>query len=164
SATSRTNQVLFEDTTDLAGLAIRLRHERKAPRRPEEIFAELPGTPEPTRYMQSLLKIATGMGGIRDRESLQWQLLGFLFDVVPAERGAVLYFDKTGEVESTAAWDRLRGPEHPVPVSESMVRRVYAEKSGLVAGGAISGPASKALVNDASPTLSVLCVPMMISG
>jgi len=164
SATSRTNQVLFEDTTEFAGLAIRLRHERKAPRRPEEIFAELPGTPEPTRYLQSLLKIATGIGGIRDRESLQWQLLGFLFDVVPAERGAVLYFDKTGEVESTAAWDRVRGPEHVVSVSEALVRRVYAEKAGLVAGDVLGKPGLKEGAGEESRRRSVLCVPMMISG
>ena len=164
SATSRTNQVLFEDTTEFAGLAIRLRHERKAPRRPEEIFAELPGTPEPTRYLQSLLKIATGIGGIRDRESLQWQLLGFLFDVVPAERGAVLYFDKTGEVESTAAWDRVRGPEHVVSVSEALVRRVYAEKAGLVAGDMLGKPGLKQGAGEESHRRSVLCVPMMISG
>jgi transcriptional regulator with GAF, ATPase, and Fis domain len=164
SATSRTNQVLFEDTTEFAGLAIRLRHERKAPRRPEEIFAELPGTPEPTRYLQSLLKIATGIGGIRDRESLQWQLLGFLFDVVPAERAAVLYFDKTGEVESTAAWDRARGPEHVLSVSEALVRRVYAEKAGLVAGDVLGKPGLKEGAGEESRRRSVLCVPMMISG
>lgn len=164
SAASRTNQVLFEDTTEFAGLAIRLRHERKAPRRPEEIFAELPGMPEATRYLQSLLKIATGIGGIRDRESLQWQLLGFLFDVVPAERGAVLYFDKTGEVESTAAWDRVRGPEHVVSVSEQLVRRVYAEKAGLVAGDVLGKPGLKEGAGEESRRRSVLCVPMMISG
>jgi transcriptional regulator with GAF, ATPase, and Fis domain len=164
SAASRSNQVLFEDTTEFAGLAIRLRHERKAPRRPEEIFAELPGMPEPTRYLQSLLKIATGIGGIRDRESLQWQLLGFLFDVVPAERGAVLYFDKTGEVESTAAWDRVRGPEQVVSVSEALVRRVYAEKAGVVAGDVLGKPGLKEGAGEESRRRSVLCVPMMISG
>jgi Nif-specific regulatory protein len=164
SAASRTNQVLFEDTAEFEGLAIRLRHEKKTPRRPEEIFAELPGTPELTRYLQSLLKIATGIGGIRDRESLQWQLLGFLFDVVPAERGAVLYFDKTGEVQSTAAWDRVRGPEHAVSVSEALVRRVYTEKAGLVAGDAVGEQASKGRAGEEFCARSVLCVPMMISG
>jgi transcriptional regulator with GAF, ATPase, and Fis domain len=161
SAASRPNQVLFEDTSDLEGLAIRLRQERKAPRRPEEIFADLPGTPELTRYLQSLLKISTRIGGIRDRESLQWQLLGFLFDVVPAERGAVLYFDKAGEVESTAAWDRVRGPEQAVQVSESLVRSVYAEKAGLIAGD----PASpKEEIDEQPRALSILCAPMMGSG
>jgi transcriptional regulator with GAF, ATPase, and Fis domain len=163
SAASGTNQVLFEDTADLEALGIRLRQGENAPRRPEEIFAELPATPELTRYLQSLLKIATGIGGIRDRESLQWQLLGFLFDVLPAERGAVLYFDKTGEVESTAAWDRVRGPEHAVRVSESLVRRVYAEKAGLVAGNALGEQGEKE-GQDESPARSVLCVPITISG
>ncbi len=162
SAASGTNQVLFEDTADLGRSGIQLRQERNESRRPEEIFAELPATPERTRYLQSLLKIATGIGGIRDRESLQWQLLGFLFDVLPAERGAVLYFDKTGEVESTAAWDRVRGPEHAVPVSESLVRRVYAEKAGLVAGNAVSEQGSKEGHEEPLARL-VLCVPMMIS-
>lgn len=161
---SGTNQVLFEDTTQFEGLAIRLRQERTTPRRPEEVFAELPGTPELTRYLQSLLKIATGIGGIRDRESLQWQLLGFLFDVVPAERGAVLYFDKSGAVESTAAWDRVRGPEHAVGVSEALVRRVYTEKAGLVAGDTVRELASKAGAGEELCARSVLCVPMMISG
>ncbi len=164
SATSGSNPVSFEDTAKFEGLAIRLRHETRTPRRPEEIFAELPGTPELTRYLQSLLKIATGIGGIRDRESLQWQLLGFLFDVVPAERGAVLYFDKTGEVESTAAWDRVRGPEHPVLVSETLVRRVHAEKVGLVAVDAVDEPGSKVGAGEELCARSVLCVPMMISG
>jgi Nif-specific regulatory protein len=164
SATSGSNQVSFEDTAKFEGLAIRLRHETRTLRRPEEIFAELPGTPEPTRYLQSLLKIATGIGGIRDRESLQWQLLGFLFDVVPAECGAVLYFDKTGEVESTAAWDRVRGPEQVVSVSEALVRRVYAEKAGLVAGDVLGKPGLKEGAGEESRRRSVLCVPMMISG
>src|SRR6266478_5671065 len=164
STASWTNQVLFEDTAELDGLAIRLRQDKKVARRPEEIFAGLPATPELTRYLQSLLKIATGIGGIRDRESLQWQLLGFLFDVVPAERGAVLYFDKTGEVESTAAWDRVRGPEHAVSVSEALVRRVYAEKAGLVAGDALGKRCLKEGAGEESRPRSVLCVPMMISG
>jgi Nif-specific regulatory protein len=163
-ATLGSNQVSFEDTTNVADFAVRLRQKRKIPRRPEEIFADLPGTPELTRYLQSLLKIATGIGGIRDRESLQWQLLGFLFDVVSAERGAVLYFDKTGEVESIAAWDRVRGPEHAVPVSEALVRRVYAEKAGLVAGDAAGAQNSKERAAEELRARSVLCAPMMILG
>src|SRR5207244_11692731 len=144
-------------------LAIQFRQEKQVARRPEEIFAGLPATPELTRYLQSLLKIATGIGGIRDRESLQWQLLGFLFDVLPAERGAVLYFDKTGEVESTAAWDCLRGPEHSVPISESMVRRVYTEKSGLIAADAAVERRPEDGVGEVSRARAVLCVPRMIA-
>jgi transcriptional regulator with GAF, ATPase, and Fis domain len=160
----RNNRILFEDTAELAGLAIRLRPEEKTPRRPEEIFAGQPGTPEGMRFLQSLLKIATGIGGIRDRESLQWQLLGLLFDVVPAECGVVLYFDRTGEVESTAAWDRARGPEHVVPVSESLVRRVYAEKAGLLAARPVVQQQNSLESTEQGRRRSVLCVPMMTSG
>jgi len=163
SAALGTNQVLFEDTADLEALAVRLRQENKAARPPDDIFADWPGMPKLNRYLQSLLKIATAVGGIRDRESLQWQLLGFLFDVLPAKSAAVLYFDKTGAVESTAAWDRVRGPEHPVPVSESLVRRVYAEKAGVVAGKALGEQTSEE-GRGVLPARSVLCVPMMISS
>ncbi len=82
--------------------------------------------------MNSLLKIATGIGGIRDQESLQWQLLGFIFDIVPAERGAVLLGNQPDEFTSTAAWDRVRGPGHPVRVSRTVVQRVLRDRVGLV--------------------------------
>jgi len=101
------------------------------------------------------LKIATAVGGIRDRDSLQWQLLGFLFDVFPAERGAVIYFDKKGGVESTATWDRVSGPEHPVPVDESLLQRVFASKSALLA------PLDGTVEKTEERVDSVLCVPMM---
>src|SRR5690348_3045157 len=88
------------------------------------------------RDLDALLKIATGIGGIRDSESLQWQLLGFLFDIVPAERGAVVFFDKAGNVSSTAAWDRVKGPEHPVPVSKAILQQVFRERVGMIVDGA----------------------------
>jgi transcriptional regulator with GAF, ATPase, and Fis domain len=165
SAASRTSQVSFAETSELDGLAIWLRQEKKTPSRPDEILRALPETPEVTRYLQSLLKLAAGIGGIHDRESLQWQLLGFLFDLLPAERGAVLYFSKTGEVESTAAWDRVLGPEHAVPVSEPLVRRVCAEKAGVVAqGGAADEQMPKLVSSEELRARSVMCVPMIISG
>ena len=115
------------------------------------------------RDLNALLKIATGIGGIRDSESLQWQLLGFLFDIVPAQRGAVLFFDKKGEVSSTAAWDRERGPEHPVPVSKAILQQVFQERAGMIvdrtADSAFGGSGA------AEPEVrSLLCVPLVLSG
>src|SRR6185369_9205646 len=92
----------------------------------------LPASERRARDLNSLLKVATGIGGIRDRDSLQWQLLGFVFDVVPAERGAVLLCDHPDEFTSTAAWDRVRGPGHPVRVSRTVVQRVLKDRVGLV--------------------------------
>jgi transcriptional regulator with GAF, ATPase, and Fis domain len=144
-----------EDTARLDDSVASFRREHQATSRLEKIFAQLPGTPDLNHYLQSLLKIATAVGGIRDRDSLQWQLLGFLFDVFPAERGAVVYFDKQGGVESTATWDRVLGPEHPVPVDESLLRRVFTTKAALLES------LDTAFAKTPERPGSVLCVPMM---
>jgi Nif-specific regulatory protein len=154
-AVSWTDRVLVQDTAQLDNSLAFLRRERETSRRLEKIFSQLPGTPELTHYLQSLLKIATAIGGIRDRESLQWQLLGFLFDVFPARRGAVLYFDEAGGIESTAAWDRVLGPQESVPMDESLLRRVFAGKIGMIA------PLDKQYLRAEETDGSVLCVPMM---
>src|SRR6201987_2300022 len=145
----------LEDTAHLEDSITSFRRDRETTSRLEKIFAQLPGTPDLPHYLQSLLKIATAVGGIRDRDSLQWQLLGFLFDVFPADRGAVIYFDKNGGVESTANWDRVSGPEHPVPGEESLLQRVFAGKSALLAP--LGGSSGKTEERSGS----VLCVPMM---
>jgi transcriptional regulator with GAF, ATPase, and Fis domain len=144
------------DTEKLDTSLIRLALEQE--RRLDGIVAGLPGTPELAGYLQSLLKMAAGIGAIRDRESLQWQLLGFLFDVLPAERAAVFYFDKSGEVEASAAWDRARGPEHAVPVSPALLRRVFEKKAGVLPAGADFEGGGRGLRPPSS-----LCVPMTIS-
>ena len=115
------------------------------------------------RGLEGLLKIATGIGGIRDSESLQWQLLGFLFDVVPAERGAVVFFDKAGEVSSTAAWDRAQGPEHPVPVSKAILQRVFRAKSGVVVDTPQQPASGEGQVAGDPGVRSLLCVPLVLS-
>jgi len=98
----------------------------------EKARAALPTTARLSHNLNLLLKIATAIGGVRDRESLQWQLLGFIFDVVPAERGAVLLFDGTEDFSSAVAWDRVRGPGHPVRVSRTVVQRIRRDRIGLV--------------------------------
>jgi len=100
---------------------------------PDRIVAELPETDRVARDLNTLLKIANGIGSIRDREALTWQLLGMVFDVVPAERGAILLFsDGPENLESASAWDRVEGPGSPVRVSRSVVQRVLCERAGLL--------------------------------
>jgi len=133
---------------------------------PDRIMAALPETDRVARDLNTLLKIASGIGSIRNRESLQWQLLGMVFDVVPAERAAILHFrDGDENLESSIAWDRLRGPGPAVSVPRAVVRRVLREKTGLLipdAGGreTVGAQASE----DCSPAHSVLCVPFLSRG
>jgi transcriptional regulator with GAF, ATPase, and Fis domain len=88
------------------------------------------------RNLSALLQISKAIGSLRDEESLPWQLLGLIFDVIPAERGAVLLLEEdSDEVRSRVAWDRVLGPDHPVQVSREVVRRVIAERSALLNNG-----------------------------
>jgi transcriptional regulator with GAF, ATPase, and Fis domain len=151
---ARPDQMFVAETAELDLPLLR----QEASERLNWILAKLPGTPDQTHYLHSLLKIATAIGGMRDRESLQWQLLGFLFDLLPTERAAIFHFDKTGEVESSAGWDRAGGPNHSPAVSKSVLRRLYEGKVGFIQPAAGLHPAQQ------SPgKLSALCVPMVIS-
>ena len=133
---------------------------------PDKIMAGLPQTNRLARDLNALLKIASGIGSIRNRESLQWQLLGMIFDVVPAERAAILHFrDGDENLESSIAWDRLRGPEAAVRVPRAVVQRVVREKTGLLIPGTGSREASGAAASrEWSSAYSILCVPFLSRG
>jgi transcriptional regulator with GAF, ATPase, and Fis domain len=92
------------------------------------------------RNLSALLRISRAIGSLRDEESLPWQLLGMIFDVVPAERGAILLIEgNTEEVRAQVAWDRVCGPEHPVHVSQSVLRRVLRDGAPVWNCGATAG-------------------------
>src|SRR5712692_1328922 len=159
------NPVEFADTIAFDGSPLLLRAEDSLYLRPAKVVASLPPTARWARDLNSLLKIATGIGGIRDQDSLQWQLLGFIFDVVPAERGAVLLGDRPEEFTSTAAWDRVRGPGHPVRVSRAVVERVLRDRVGLVVGDVSGNEALRQIKTLAELKVScLLCVPLMAAG
>jgi transcriptional regulator with GAF, ATPase, and Fis domain len=107
------------------------------------------------RSLDALLYISRGIGALRDEESLPWQLLGMIFDVIPAARGAVLLIDEeTGEAKSQAAWDRSGEPEQAVHVNQALVRRAIEEKASLLdLGNGASGSDG-----------TILCVPMVLEG
>jgi len=128
---------------------------------PERVLAALPETDRIARDLNTLLKIANGIGSIRDRESLQWQLLGLVFDVVPADRAAILHFCEGRErLESAVAWDRVLGPGTPVKVPREVVQRVLREKVGLL----VRESARHAQAGSSAGIHSGLCVPFHERG
>jgi transcriptional regulator with GAF, ATPase, and Fis domain len=131
---------------------------------PEKVAASLPKAARIALDLNSLLKIATRIGGIQDQDSLQWQLLGLIFDVVPAERGAILLFEDTEESRPPVAWDRVQGPAHPVRVSRTVLHRIRRDGVGLVVSDvsndvtlARSGTLAELQIR------SLLCVPLVVS-
>jgi transcriptional regulator with GAF, ATPase, and Fis domain len=162
---SARNPVEFQDTAAFEGSPLLLRAEDSLYLQPEKAVASLPPSARRARDLNSLLKVATGIGGIRDQESLQWQLLGFIFDVVPAERGAVLLCDHPEEFTSTAAWDRVRGPGHPVRVSRTVVQRAVKERIGLVVSDVMGNEALRQVKTLFELKVkSLLCVPLVAAG
>jgi transcriptional regulator with GAF, ATPase, and Fis domain len=134
--------------------------EDAASQEPEKYGLGLPPSPRLAQDLNSLLKIATGIGRVRDRDSLQWQLLGFFFDIVPADCGAILLLDNGGEF-SSVAWDRVAGPEQPVRVSRKVVQRVTHERIGLLLPDV---PNEKGLETLREMGIrSLLCVPLVTS-
>ena len=157
------NPVEFLETAGFEGSPLLLRAEDSLYLQPDKIVANLPPSARRARDLNSLLKIATGIGGIRDQDSLQWQLLGFIFDVVPAERGAVLLCDHPEEFTSTAAWDRVRGPGHPVRVSRTVVQRVLKDRIGLLVSDVLGNEALRQVKTLTELKVSsLLCVPLLV--
>jgi len=118
------------------------------------------------RDLNTLLVIAKNVSKIRDGESLAWELLGMIFDVVPADRGAILSFDTDPEqMNWSVAWDRVRGPAFPVRVSRTLVSRVLQERSGLMIRDVPTNPELRKSASFADiPVHSLICVPLMLGG
>src|SRR6266496_4371972 len=157
--------VELTDTTQMELSAFLLRSEDALYLQPDKVTAMLPQTARMALDLNVLLKIATRIGGIRDQDSLQWQLLGLIFDVVPAERGAVLLFDGSEEFSSPVAWDRVQGPAHPVRVSRTVLQRIRRDGVGLVVSD-VSSDAILARVGTLAESHihSLLCVPLRVSS
>jgi pSer/pThr/pTyr-binding forkhead associated (FHA) protein len=104
-------EVHLDDAPGLDESARQPRYDELLYLQPESLAA-LPPSARLDRTVSTLLKVSTAIGSIRDVESLQWQLLGMIFDVIPAERGAILLVDpaRSTEILSTVGWDRVAGP------------------------------------------------------
>src|SRR5271170_438631 len=122
-----------------------------------EALAALPPPERMGRNLNALLRISRAIGSLRDEESLPWQLLGMIFDVIPAERGAMLLLEEDAkEVRSQVAWDRLGGPDSPVHISQALVRRVVETRTPLWNCGE---PRRRSEAERTRPAF--LCVPMV---
>jgi Nif-specific regulatory protein len=128
----------------------------------ERILKELPASSRVARNLNALLKISRVVHSIRDLEELQEQILNLVFEVVPAERGAILLDDKGDEhFASVFARHRIAKSVLPVRISRTIARQVM--KEGLAILGA-DVPASTNLAEVESlvncQVRSLLCVPL----
>jgi Nif-specific regulatory protein len=118
------------------------------------------------RDLSALMKVSTTINAIRGVEELQKTLLELLFEVVPADRGAVLLTNNSAEVhdtEFTAVFglDRLRGPDQSIRVSRTITGAVLKQaESLLINNSETRGLEAPSLVEDRP--VSILCVPLIM--
>jgi transcriptional regulator with GAF, ATPase, and Fis domain len=129
---------------------------------PDRILKELPPNSRLARNLNALLKISRVVHSIRDLDELQGQILNLIFEVAPAERGAILLAGKGDEnFSSVYARHRIAKSVLPVPVSRTIARQVM--KEGLAILGA-DVPGSNGLADVESlvncQVRSLLCVPL----
>jgi transcriptional regulator with GAF, ATPase, and Fis domain len=145
------NPVEMDEGAEAGAATTRLRREDMRYLHPEALAA-LPTAERLARDLQTLLKINTAIGSVRNVESLQWQLLGMIFDVVPAERGAILLGKDPEEFDSVVAWDRVAGPQHSVHVDRRLAEQVLTERvaalSNDVKAQGVNGQAAEASVEE----------------
>src|SRR5579863_1943868 len=156
------NPLELDDTTVEEDVVVALRPEDSCYLHPERASAERK-LERLAADLSTVLKIATHIGGIRDEGGLQWQLLGMLFDVVPAQRAAILFLDGAGEIASSAAWDRVHGPEVPVRVSRTLLKKITAERTGLLLDNIKRSPLGQAASLQSAGVKSALCVPLLLA-
>jgi hypothetical protein len=94
---------------------------------PDRILKELPVNSTVAGNLNALLKISRAVHSIRDLDELQGQILNLIFDVVPAERGAILLDGKGDEPFGLRAPSyyqiRVASPHQPHHYASSHERR-----------------------------------------
>lgn len=116
-----------------------------------------------TRDLSALMKISTTINSIRGLDNILERLLELLFEVVPAQRGAILLTNE-GSFETSLVFglDRAQGKNAAVNVSRTIVQQVLRDGVALLANdtAAETGLVTDSLI--AARTHSVLCVPLVL--
>ena len=131
---------------------------------PERILKELPATSRLGRNLNALLKISRVVHSISDLDQLQAQILELIFEVVPAERGAIL-LDGNGNREVFFPFRSSRADKRgePVRVSRTITRQVM-EQGVAILGADVPGSGGFSGVESlvSFQVRSLLCVPLTV--
>ena len=156
-------RVEFEEGSP-AHSTIRLRPSDVLYLQPDKILSELPATSRLARNLNALLKISRVVHSIRDLDALQSEILALIFEVAPAERGAILLSGGSGkDFASVFARNRTATDDRPVRVSRTIARQVL-DQGVAVLGSDIVGSENFSSVESLviSQVRSLLCVPLTV--
>jgi transcriptional regulator with GAF, ATPase, and Fis domain len=146
-----------------AGSTVQLRREDALYLCPENLSGVLLPTERAARDLNSLFRISRAINSIRDPQQLQSQLLELLFEVIPAERGAVLLTGASiNEVVSLFGVERDSKLKRAVQVSNTIVTQVL-NKGVAVMSNDVQDSSSYDNVESLlkSRVSALLCVPLI---
>jgi two-component system, NtrC family, response regulator HydG len=103
------------------------------------------------RDLAALFRISDIINSIRDLGLLQRELLQLIFEVIPAENGAIVLTDPDTELNSICNWNRQQGDEQPVRIQRDVVQQALWERSAILTS---SAPGS-------TDSQNVLCLPLV---
>src|SRR5689334_9459201 len=115
------------------------------------------------RDLSALMKVSTTINSIRDLDDLLERLLELLFEIVPAQRGAILLMDERSfETNLVFGLDRAHGKDRAVTVSRTIVQQVFRDGVALLANDGVSEwtAATDSLISTGAQ--SVMCVPLKL--
>ena len=104
------------------------------------------------RDLAALFRISDFINSIRDIELLQRELLRLIFEVIPADNGAiVLLASLDEEPTSICSWARRSGDPPSIKLQRELVRRAIWEQSAVFTNG----------TKESSDAPNVLCLPLI---
>jgi transcriptional regulator with GAF, ATPase, and Fis domain len=158
-----TSSVEFDDR-QLTHATAQIRPQDVLYLQPEKILNELPATSRLARNLNALLKISRIVHSIKEFDELQNQVLNLIFEVAPAERGAILLGGKEMD-RFTSVFGRNRNAQDPRPVkvSRTIARQVLEQGVAILGADVVSNGGLKGVESlIASQVRTLLCVPMTI--
>ena len=138
-AAARPDSVLLDGASFTAGSTSHIVPAESRYLRPEALQAALPPEARTARDLQALLRIGNDLHALHSTEPIARRLLELALETIPAERAIVLLFDtEIDEPAGSFALDR-RGATAPFGVSRTLVERIVAEGTAVLANDVPEG-------------------------
>lgn len=114
------------------------------------------------RDLVALMQFSTKINAVRGLEKLQNEILTQIFEVIPAQEGAILLTDSEGDFNEIFGLNR-DNPNDSVNVSQTIVNQVLQEKIAILANNVASDEIlGKAESLFLSMTSSLICIPLVL--
>lgn len=149
-AASKSSEVTIDEVQILTGPTVQVRLDEAAY--------------QMERNLSALMKVSTAINAIRGLDTLLERLLELLYEVVPAQRGAILLTNgESFDNGLVFGLDRKQGKNQPVNVSRTIVQQVIREGVAVLASDAAATQprlATESFIETRAH--SVMCVPLVM--